>query len=350
MGQRNLHLCASNRAEHTGQKFDGFSFFCSVCRESRPESEFRGSELACRGRTRDTYSIEADKLVSSAAPEANVRKACNQGPTADICSIEGCSASTAMANTISRFGLVVALTIGVAISASGQGRGFSAPMHASSAPARSFSGAGHGFAGRPRGTGTRPGAFSRPGFAPPLVGTPLNPNFAPLRGVPGLGFDFEHLAAIERPFRGRFGRGDRDRGGFFTPLFFDGLPLYYPGGYPYDTENPYDNAVPDNYTGAAQPPIFVVPQPQPNTSAPAETAPRQVATPQAPPPPPPELGQLILVRSDGQVLLAVAFTVRNGQLSYITNEGTKRSFPVSELDKQATQQMNDANGTSVSFP
>jgi hypothetical protein len=59
---------------------------------------------------------------------------------------------------------------------------------------------------------------------------------------------------------------------------------------------------------------------------------------------------LILVRSDGEVLLAVAFTVRNGQLTYITNEGTKRSFPVSELDKQATQQMNDANGTSVSLP
>jgi hypothetical protein len=62
------------------------------------------------------------------------------------------------------------------------------------------------------------------------------------------------------------------------------------------------------------------------------------------------LGQLILVRSDGEVLLAVAFTVSKGRLTYITNEGTKRSFPVSELDKQATQQMNDANGTSVSLP
>jgi hypothetical protein len=256
-----------------------------------------------------------------------------------------------MAKAISRFGLIVALSVGVAMSASGQGRGSSAPMRGSSAPARSFSGSGHGFAGRPRGTGTRPGSFR--GFAPPLVGTPLNPNFAPLRGVPGLGFDFPHLAAIQGPSRGRFGRGDRDRdrGGFFTPVFFDGgFPLYYPGDYPYDTQYPNDTAVPDNYTGAAQRPIFVIPQPQPNTSAPADTSPRQAATPQAPPPPPPELGQLILVRSDGEVLLAVAFTVRNGQLTYITNEGTKRSFPVSELDKQATQQMNDANGTSVSLP
>jgi hypothetical protein len=248
-----------------------------------------------------------------------------------------------MTNAISRFGLVAALTVAVAISASGQGRGSAAPMRGSAAPVRSFSGSGHGFAGRPRVTGTRPGAFR--GFAPPLVGTPLNPNFAPLRGVPGFGFDFEHLAAIQGPSRGRFGRGGRDRGGFFTPLFFGGLPYY-----PYDTEYPNDTAVPDNYTGAAQQPIFVVPQPQPNTSAAADAPSRQAATPQAPPPPPPELGQLILVRSDGEVLLAVAFTVRNGQLTYITNEGTKRSFPVSELDKQATQQMNDANGTSVSLP
>jgi hypothetical protein len=255
-----------------------------------------------------------------------------------------------MANAISRFGLAVAISVGVVISASGQGRGFTAPMRGSSAPVRSFSGGGRGFAGSPRGTGTRPGVF-RGGFAPPLVGTPLNPNFAPLRGVPGLGFDFEHLAAIQGPSRGRFGRGDRDRGGFFTPLFFGGLPLYYSGDYPYDNGYPYDTAAPEDYTGAAQqPPIFVVPQPQPNTSAPAEPAPRQAATPQAPPPPPPELGQLILVRSDGEVLLAVAFTVSKGRLTYITNEGAKRSFPVSELDKQATQQMNDANGTSVSLP
>ena len=252
-----------------------------------------------------------------------------------------------MTNAISRFGMLVALVVAVAISASGQGRGSSAPMRGSSAPARSFSGAGRVFAGHPRGTGTRPGVFR--GFAPPLVGTPLNPNFAPLRGVPGLGFDFPHLAAIQGPSRGRFGRGDRDGRGFFTPLFFGGLP-YYPYDYPYDNEYPNDTAAPDNYTGAAQPPTFVLLQPQPNASAPVETAPSQALTPQAPPPPPPELGQLILVRSDGEVLLAVAFTVRNGQITYITNEGTKRSFPVSELDKQATQQMNDANGTSISLP
>jgi hypothetical protein len=99
--------------------------------------------------------------------------------------------------------------------------------------------------------------------------------------------------------------------------------------------------------------MFVIPQPpqQPQPAAPAPSAAvPQAATPQSPPPPPPELGQLILVRRDGQVLLAVAFTVRNGQLTYITNDGTRRTFPVADLDKEATRQMNDANGTSVALP
>jgi hypothetical protein len=112
--------------------------------------------------------------------------------------------------------------------------------------------------------------------------------------------------------------------------------------YPFDTDQP------DYYTPGAQQPVFVVPQPpqqpQPTAQAPA------VATPQIPPSPPPELGQLILVRRDGQIIMAVAFTVRNGQLTYISNDGTRRSFPVSELDKDATRQMNDANGTSVALP
>lgn len=258
-----------------------------------------------------------------------------------------------MANAISRLGFAAVLAVGLAISASGQGRGAAASGgRVSSAPARGFSASGRGFVGRSRGVlGTRPG-FSRPGlFAPPLVGTPLNPNFASLRGVPGFGFDFEHLAAIEGASGGRFRRGDRDRGGFFTPLFFGGgWPLGYPYDYPYDNEYAYDPAAPEGYNSAAQqPPIFVVPQAQPN-AGPADSAPRQAVMPQTPPSPPPELGQLILVRGDGEVLLAVAFTVRNGQLTYITKEGSKRSFPFNELDKQATQQMNDANGTSVSLP
>ena len=235
----------------------------------------------------------------------------------------------------------MALGFGVAISASGQARGFSAPMRGFSAPARSFSGPA-------RVTGSVRAGGVRRGPRPPLVGTPLNPNFRPINGVPGLGFDFPHLAAVSRGSRNRFGGFGRNNGfpSFFTPIFFDPLPLY-----------PYDYA-PDYYPeGAQQPaegtqqPLFVIPSPQQQPAAlpPAESASR-ATTPQVPAPPPPELGQLILVRRDGQVLLAVAFTVNHGQLTYITQDGIRRSFAASELDKDATRQMNDANGTSVSLP
>ena len=140
-------------------------------------------------------------------------------------------------------------------------------------------------------------------------------------------------------FPGRFRFANRGFFPFFTPVFFGPTP-YYPSELP--------------YSGVGQQPIIIVvpsqpQQPQPAAPPPVETVP-EAASPQTPPPPPPELGQLILVRHDGQVLLAVAFTVRNGQSTYITNDGTRRSFPVSDLDKQATRQMNDTSGTSVSLP
>jgi hypothetical protein len=243
-----------------------------------------------------------------------------------------------MAKAKYKLGLALAAVLSMAMTASGQGRGFSPPVRGPSGPARGLPGSVRGIAPQRGSLGSAPSGL-RPGFVSPLVGTPLNPNFAPIRGVPGLGFDFQHLAAIERPFRDRFGR--RHRGLFFTPLFFDALPI----SYPYDTEYPYESGIPDYYTGAAQEPQFVIPPQQ----APAETTPR-ATEPQTPAPPPPELGQLILVRRDGRVLLAVAFTTNRGQLTYITQEGTRRSFPLSELDKDATRQMNDANGTSVSLP
>jgi hypothetical protein len=160
--------------------------------------------------------------------------------------------------------------------------------------------------------------------------------------VPGLGFDYPHLAAISRPVRDGFGREHRQIFPFITPIF-GSLPLYYP----------FDSEIPDYYNEAEQQPQFIAPPVQPQLAAPPPMEGNQGASssvPQVPAPPPPELGQLILVRRDGQVLLAVAFTTLRGQLTYITREGTRRSFPVSELDKTATREMNDANGTSVALP
>ena len=196
------------------------------------------------------------------------------------------------------------------------------------------------------------GHGSTGGARPARVGTPLNPNFAPIRGVPGLGFDYEHLAAIQHSFRDKFGHEHRFRQfQFITPIFDEGLPYYYgfDNGLPYYSE---ESAPP-------QPPVIVVPPApvivQGQAAATADTGAESTPPPSSKQPaetqsPPPELGQLVLVQRNGNVVLAVAFTTSANELTYITREGTRRSFPLAELDKEATRQMNDANGTFVSIP
>lgn len=162
------------------------------------------------------------------------------------------------------------------------------------------------------------------------VGTPLQPNFGPISNVPGLSFNIKALAPADRR--------DRRRSRFVTP-FLGYSPFYSPYlDYSYDEpQPPYDDQ-------QQQPPPQTAPRPR-------QFAASEPASDNAEPqPPPPEVGQFVLVRLDGQVLFAVAFTTVNGRLTYVTREGLRRSFPVAELDKDATRQMNDANGTSISLP
>jgi hypothetical protein len=181
----------------------------------------------------------------------------------------------------------------------------------------------------------------------PLVGTALYPNFAPIPGgsaaVPGLGFDFDHVAAVgHRPQRDRDGHVRRSE--FIAPIFFDaGLPFYDYADFGYDN---YVQPPPQPGT----PTVIVLQQPTQTTAAqpsPEVAAPPSPATPD---PPVRDLGDFILVRRDGQVALAAAFTISGDHLTYVTREGTRRSFPVAELDTTATRQMNDANGTLLTLP
>jgi hypothetical protein len=188
-----------------------------------------------------------------------------------------------------------------------------------------------------RGGGRRIGGMTRAPMVRvvPRAARPLSPNFAPLNRVSSLGFGYTHLAVI-RTTRDRFGRLHRVR--VITPIFFSaGYPGYYPYDYGYYDDTSYDTA---------QQPVL---QPAPAdveqfAPAPGESA---VAPPEAPVP---DIGQFILVRKDGQVVLAAAFTIAGDRLTYITGEGARRSLLVAELDKQTTRQMNDANGTTVALP
>jgi len=162
-------------------------------------------------------------------------------------------------------------------------------------------------------------------------------------GVPGLGFDYSHLAAVSGSFRFNppgFGRGSHRQHSFETPVFFGGYPYYYDS--------------PDYQPEQQQPQVIVIQQPvpaepvQPETSADRE-APADTGTPAAAPAPVREVGELILVRRDGRVLFASIFSVTGAQLQYVTPEGIRHTLPLSELDTVATQEMNEARGTTLQF-
>jgi len=173
-------------------------------------------------------------------------------------------------------------------------------------------------------------------------------NFAGENGVPGLGFDYPHLAAVGGNFRGNppgFGSGmrhHRDFGGNFgAGILFGGFPYYSDfSDYQQESQQPQ------------QPQVIVIQQPVP--AAPVEAAPAREAIPEAaqpaaPPAPVREVGEFILVRRDGRVLFASVFSVTGSQVQYVTPEGIRRVLPLSELDTAATQQMNEARGTTLQF-
>jgi len=167
-------------------------------------------------------------------------------------------------------------------------------------------------------------------------------NFDDGIGVPGLGFDYVHLAAISGNFRNNgqgFGHGTHRQRDFITPVFF--------GGFPYYSDF-------SDYQQEQQPPqIIVIQQPAPAVTAQQEAPAAQAAydapTPAPAPAPVPEVGELILVRRDGRVLFASVFSVTGTQLQYVTPEGIRHTLPLTELDTVATQDMNEARGTTLQF-
>jgi hypothetical protein len=169
-------------------------------------------------------------------------------------------------------------------------------------------------------------------------------NFAGENGVPGLGFDYPHLAAVSGNFRGNppgFGSGmHHHRSNFGAPILFGGFP-YYSDFSDYQQEPQQPQVI------VIQQPVPAVPVEQPVAPA-RETIP-QAVQPAAPPAPVREVGEFILVRRDGRVLFASVFSVTGTQVQYVTPEGIRRVLPLSELDTVATQEMNEARGTTLQF-
>ncbi len=168
-----------------------------------------------------------------------------------------------------------------------------------------------------------------------------NSNFVS-NDVPGLGFDYPHLAAVS-PKNGQLGRINRFRQ--TVPFGFGGFLISTPEIY---VENP--QAVEEAQETAAD-------QGDADAQAQFEAAQmqayragqRSVAQPVAAPPAPepaPDPTSYVVVMRDGGVVFAVAYSWDNGTLHYVTPEGQRKSVAANSLDMDATTQFNESRGLS----
>lgn len=165
-----------------------------------------------------------------------------------------------------------------------------------------------------------------------------------LNPVPGDGFDFTHLAAMNRNLgvmalidpitQGKLAIAERllresPRVAGFFPFFGQSEPVVI----------------------VQQPPVVVLQQPY---SAEAPAADRTVLSqPVAPLPavePLPSSGDFILVLKNGTRIAATAFTRQGERIVYITPDGSRLSIPLADLDAAATNQVNETHGAILHLP
>jgi hypothetical protein len=153
--------------------------------------------------------------------------------------------------------------------------------------------------------------------------------------VPGLGFDYPHFFAVH-PNAGRRFRRDS---GFVIP-FIDGgfympVPMYAdqaaPGPPPDDSE------------------ATNLPPPPPDQTASRDND-NNLRDRMRAEPLPPDQTEYVFVRQDGSLIFAVAYSLINDRLQYVTAEGIRRTIPVNTLDLGATQQFNEQRGVEIRLP
>lgn len=110
-------------------------------------------------------------------------------------------------------------------------------------------------------------------------------------------------------------------------------------------------AVPVESTDMQQPtqPQIIVVQAAPS----AQPASQQIVAPetsQTAAPPLPDVGQFTLVLQNGSQIQAVAFSRVNDRIVYITADGSRRTLAVSDLNSEATVQVNQERGTPLQLP
>lgn len=166
--------------------------------------------------------------------------------------------------------------------------------------------------------------------------------------VPGLGFDYAHLAAVGgNRGRGRFRGRDFGRRSLFAYFPFYGGGGYFPL-FDYD-----DSSGPsDQYAETVEPDYYppYPAEPPPPRPADLEQGYGPPPAPAAEPTPARPADEYVFVRRDGTLFFAVAYTWENGTLRYITGEGVRLSVAGNAIDLGATQQFNEQRGLSFRFP
>jgi hypothetical protein len=194
-----------------------------------------------------------------------------------------------------------------------------------------------------------PNAFNATGFAGP--GVTLQQLLDP---VPPPGFDYQYLSAIDSDLavkafidpvtQLRLAAADRAlraTGGFAGSSFcaLDGGGYYVPEG-----SEQVDQSQQPQAQLSQQPQIIVLQQ------APPAQPQVQPAPEVQPAPPVPDVGQFILVLRNGTRIQAVAFTSANGNIVYITADGSRRTIALADLDSAATMRVNEERGTPLQLP
>lgn len=173
-----------------------------------------------------------------------------------------------------------------------------------------------------------------------------------LNPVPGLGFDYAHLAAINRDLgikavidpatQWRLAVAERvlrDTGGLApTGGFFllDGGVTYV---VPVEAASPQPPQQQPQIIVLQQAPATAQPSPQPTPAVVPEAA-----------APLPDVGSFTLILRNGTKIQTVAFTRMNDRIVYITADGIRRTMALSDLDSEATMRINEERGTPVRLP
>jgi hypothetical protein len=178
-----------------------------------------------------------------------------------------------------------------------------------------------------------------------------NGNFASdgtdFQNVPGLGFDYPHLAAVSGNRRSHNGRFAEGFGGGF-PFGFSGFllsPSIIGDDIPADSQTAdAQSSAPDDQE--------VADDAQPAQHGPRRSRSARRTEPEidSAPAPPREEEQYVFVRRDGSLVFAVAYAWESGTLRYITPDGLRRSIGRDALDIDATQQFNEQRGVNFRAP